>query len=662
MVYKEDRRNIGIVAHVDAGKTTVTENMLYISGRIRSLGSVDRGTAHTDWMDIERERGISVRSASTAFTWRNINVNLIDTPGHTDFSAEIERSLRVFDGAVLVVSAVEGVQSQTEVIWKALRKMSIPTIIFINKIDRVGSNVVNVLHELRRLLSPYIVPVQSIIGEGTAEAGVVQAFYRQQEQSADGAGDTVDMIANILAEQDDTILSMYVDNASISPDVLWKALVRYTHESLVFPVLFGAAIKGVGINELMDGVIDFLPPPVYNPDLPVSGVVFKIEHDKVMGRIAHVRLYNGSIKNRDSVYNFSQGIHEKVVQIKKVYAQRYDDVGILSSGDIASVCGLSKVRVGDIIGNGEVVAPEYHLAEPLLKVRAFAETDAEFPRLVSALQELSDEDPLLRLQWLKEERELHVQIMGIIQLEVLTSILKSRFHLNVTFSKPTVIYKETPLKQGTGFVAYTMPKPCWAVLKFLIEPGEKGSGLQYSSIVRDEAILLRYQNQVEKTIPEALQQGLYGWEVTDLKITLIEGEHHIIHTHPLDFIVATPMAIMNGLVNTGTTLLEPVLQFRISIPEEVGSKVLGDIVQMRGDFNSPITHNGTFTVEADIPVSTSLEYSIRLGSISGGRGIMTTRFAGYRECPLELGATVPRRGINPLDQAKYILHARKALL
>ena len=661
MAHKYDLRNIGIVAHVDAGKTTVSENMLYLSGRIRSLGSVDKGTASTDWLDIERERGISVRAASTSLAWRNVNINLIDTPGHIDFSSEVERSLRILDGAVLLISAVEGVQSQTEVLWKALRKMMIPTVIFINKTDRAGSNISKVLEDIGRLLSSDIVPVQLITGEATANPVVTSLFPVQKEGHIKDFNELKASVSDTIAQYDENIFTMLVNNHPIPEDALHNALASCTCSCKVFPVLFGAAIKGIGIKELMDAVIDFLPSPEYNPDMPVSGAVFKIEHDKKMGRIAHVRLYSGVIKNRDTVHNFTQGINEKVTQIRKTNSSKYEDIGLLDSGDIASVCGMSKVRIGDILGSDQFVPPGYRFVQPYMTVQAYPETEAEYPQLVSALQELSDEDPLLDMQWLKDERELHVKIMGVIQLEVLTSIMKSRFGLHVTFGKPSVIYKETPSKKGEGFVAYTMPKPCWAVLRFMLEPAERGSGLSYSSIVRNDAILSRYQNQVEQALPEALRQGLHGWEVTDLKITLIDGEHHVMHTHPLDFIVATPMAIMDGLVNTGTALLEPLLRFRITVPEEVGSRVISDIINMRGDFDSPITSNGIFTVEADIPVATSLDYSIRLGSVSSGRGTMTTRFEGYRECPLELGAAAARRGINPLDQAKYILSARKAL-
>lgn len=654
-------RNIGIVAHVDAGKTTVTEHMLYLSGRIRSLGSVDKGTAHTDWLDIERERGISVRSASMSFMWKDIYINLIDTPGHVDFSAEVERSLRVLDGAILVISAIEGIQAQTELIWKALNKMKIPTLIFINKIDRTGSDVSRIINEIRRLLSQDAIPVQAASAEGTAAADIITVLPEFPENKTAITEQIRNNIIDLLAAYDDEILKRYVEGNAILPDELYNALIRNTRNCRVIPVLYGAAIKGLGIKELLDAVVDMLPPPVCDSGKPVSGIVFKLEHDKGMGRVAHIRLYNGTIKNRDVVYNSLRDTYEKVTQIRKVYASKYEDTGVLNAGDIASVCGLSSACIGDVIGNPDAIPPEFKLAVPLLKVQAIPESEARYPQLVSALQELSEEDPLLDLQWMKDERELHVKIMGLIQLEVLTSIIRSRFNIGVTFGRPSVIYKETPSRQGEGFVSYTMPKPCWAVLKFMIEPGERGSGLSYSSVVKDEDIMPRYRNQVEKTVPEALKQGLYGWEVTDLKITLIGGEHHLMHTHPLDFIVATPMGIMDGLVNTGTTLLEPLLQFRISVPEETGNKVIGDIVQMRGSFDSPAIRNGVFTVEGTVPAAASLDYPVRLGIISSGRGTISTRFAGYRECPLELGAAAPRRGINPLDRAKYILSVRNAL-
>jgi ribosomal protection tetracycline resistance protein len=630
-------RNLGVLAHVDAGKTTLAEQMLFLSGGIRAPGSVDQGTTHTDWMDVERERGISVRSAATTLPWRGVAINLIDTPGHVDFSAEVERSLGVLDGAVLVLSAVEGIQAQTAVLWKALRTMGIPTLVFINKTDRMGADPDRVVEELQRQFSPMALALPEEADPGR-HPGLLER----------------------VAEHDDLLLECWVEGRTVPPALLRERMAVLVRAGILFPVLTGSAIKGLGVERLLDAVVDFLPPPAGDPEGPVSGVVFKLEHDKTMGRIAFVRLFNGSIRNRDTLVNATQGTLEKVTQIRRIFAHRHEDTGELAAGDIASVCGL-QARIGDVLGDPEGVRGSCRLAVPLLTVQAFAAQEADFPRLVAALKELADEDPRLELQWLREERELHLRIMGVIQMEVLASLLRTRFGLEATFGRPSVIYQETPSGPGEGYIEYTMPKPCWAVLRFAIEPGARGSGVRYASRVRDDDLLYRYQNQVEKTLPEALKQGLHGWEVTDLRITLVAGRHHLVHTHPLDFAVATPMGIMNGLEATGTTLLEPMLDCTITVPAALGNRVIGDILQMRGTFESPEINGGRFQVAARIPVATSLDYPTRLGSQSGGRGVLATRFAGYQECPLELGATSPRRGIDPRDQAKFIMSARKAL-
>lgn len=647
-------RNIGIVAHVDAGKTTITENLLYRAGLIRSLGSVDKGTAHTDYLDIERERGISVRAASTTIRWREVDINLIDTPGHMDFTAEVERSLRVLDGAVLVVSAVEGVQAQTELIWKVLQARNLPTVFFINKLDRVGADPERVLGEIRRFLTPAILPLQTVSGLQDGEPVVTELL-------TDSGTLFTDNWMERLSEGDDTLMTAWLDGKSIPDAKLKESLVRQARNAALFPVLFGAALKEMGMEPLLDAILDYLPPPSGDPERPLAGVVFRLEHDRTMGRIAHVRLYGGTLKNRDTVNNITQGIQEKVTQIRKVYASRHEDTGLLNAGDIASICGMGHARIGDILGSADGVPTASHMAVPLLLVQVFPEKDADIPEMVAALQELSDEDPLLGLEWIKEERKLHVKIMGTIQLEMLGSLLKSRFSLLATFGSPMVIYKETPAKSATGYISYTMPKPCWAILEFYINPLPRGSGLQTGGWVREEKLHRRYQNQVWQALPDALRQGPLGWEVTDLEVTLLNGEHHIFHTHPLDFVTATPMGIMNGLVNTGTILLEPMTLCRISAPETLVSRILGDIVQMRGTFDSPVMAKGLFQVEARLPVATSMDYTVKLGALTGGRGHMSSRFDGYEPCALELGATTPYRGVNPLDQAKFILSVRKAI-
>lgn len=657
-------RNVGIFAHVDAGKTTTTEQMLYRSGRIRSLGSVDDGTAQTDWLEVERARGISVRSAVTRFEWKGVRINLVDTPGHVDFLSEVERSLRVMDGAVLIVSSVEGVQAQTEVIWQALRDLGIPTLLYMNKLDRTGAEPERVLGEIHRLLSTNAVPVQSCGDVEGAFSGPIELLQVGEEARAawsEQARADRERLAEKIAERDDALLERYFERGSLDDSELIPALQDGVRRCELFPVLYGASNRGIGVDALMDAIVGLLPPPEGNEEKPLSGVVFKLDKDPTMGRLAYVRLYGGVLRNRDTVRNHSLNIEEKVTQIRKMDGQRSEDVGILKAGDIAVVCGWSRVRIGDIIGVSEGVPGVRRLAEPLLTVQAHWRSEAEYPAVVAALQELADEDPYLDVQWLQEDRELHLRVMGPIQVEVLGQMLLSRYGLEVNFGEPSVIYKETPAQKGEGFVAYTMPKPCWAILRFVIEPGERGSGLEYRSIVRPERLLDSYQNEVARRVPEALEQGLKGWPVTDLKVTLIEGEHHVWHTHPLDFVVATPMGIMDGLVNTGTILLEPMLRFRLSTPEEFGGKLMSELSVMRGEFDMPVVRQGRMELEGRLPVATSLDFPARLGSMTKGRGTLTTYFDGYQECPRDVNAERRRRGVNPLDTSKYILATRNAL-
>lgn len=666
-------RNVGIFAHVDAGKTTTTEQMLYLSGAIRSLGNVDSGTTQTDSLEVERERGISVKAAMTRLAWRDIAVNLVDTPGHVDFLSEVERSLRVMDGAVLIVSAVEGIQAQTEVIWQALRELGIPTLLFINKMDRIGADASRVLAEARKFLSADIVPIQAPLGAEAAFTGAVSLLRVAEAggsttpavHGGDAAAAEVaeyrSMLAEAVAERDERLLERYLERGDLPAAELAAALPALTRQAKLTPALFGAANRGIGIAALLDAVADLLPPPGGDATAPPAGVVFKLDKDPVMGRIAYVRMYGGSIRNRDAVRNHTQELAEKITQIRRLENGRMEDIGILEAGDIAAVYGLSRARIGDILGTPEGIPGAARLAVPLLTVQVHWASEADYPAVVAAFTELADEDPLLSLAWIAEQRELHLKVMGPIQIEILTQLVKSRYNLTVSFGAPSVIYKETPKRTAEGFVAYLMPKPCWAILRFVIEPGERGSGLTYAARVRSEDLLERYQHEVERRVPEALQQGLFGWEVTDLKVTLVEGQHHVWHTHPLDFVVATPMAIMDGLMHTEVQLLEPMLRFRLSVPEEFGGKLMNELMQMRTEFDSPVITGGRMEIEGLLPVATSLDFPARLGSMTKGRGMLSAFFAGYQPCPPDVRAERPRRGVNPLDQAKYILAARSAL-
>jgi ribosomal protection tetracycline resistance protein len=646
-------RNIAILAHADAGKTTITEQFLYLSGQTRQPGNVDKGTAQTDYLPVEKERGISVSSSHTSFHWDNTRINLIDTPGHVDFSSDVERVLRVPDGVILVISAVEGVQAHTETIWNVLRERKIPVLFFINKCDRTGSDTAAVIKAIHKELNTRPLQLQEISHEGGNEFSIRPLW---------GEGQIDPELAERIIESNETLLNRYLEGVTPAFEELDRQFSRLVQKAEVYPLLTGSAKMGVGMTALLDFVARYFPAPAGSVEKPLSALVYSIGHDKIMGKIAFIKIFNGSVKNREVIFNATSWVEEKITQVRRQFPGRYEDTGMAEAGDLAGLCGLSSARVGDLLGIGAPEIPEVvSLRTPLIIVRVRALNPNDYPALVTAMQELSSEDPALGFEWLREESELQVKIMGWIQMEVLEQILTDRFGILAKFENPTVIYKETPSSSGEGFVQYWMPKPCWAILKFRIEAGERGSGVSYKSLVSFNDIQQKYQHEVERTLTTALKQGIKGWEVTDIRITLIEGEDHPMHSRAGDFVVATPMGIMNGLVNTGSTLLEPMIRFKIDAREELLGIITSDITLMRGQFGSPEISGGRFTITGEMPLSTSIDYPVKLSSRSGGKARISTSFSGYRECTDEQGIIRPYRGISPLDTAKYILKARKAL-
>jgi ribosomal protection tetracycline resistance protein len=647
------KRNIAILAHADAGKTSITEQLLFLGGVIKQAGSVDNGTALSDFLPVERERGISVHSAHVSVPWKNSIVNLVDTPGHVDFSADVQRILRIIDGAVLVISAVEGVQAHTMALWSALQSSGIPVIVFINKIDRVGADIGRVLAEMKHELKISPLCLQECRDEGELNVSVNSCWNE--------SGMNQEIVETIVAT-DEALLEHYLGTNSLSFSELDSHLIKLVQSRNATPLLFGSAKYGIGLEELLNAIVKYFPPPSGDPDNPLSALVFGIEHDRVMGKVALVKILEGRISNRDLIFNASRKTEEKVTQVRKIQAGRFEDAGNVKAGDLAGLCGLASSQVGDILGiHIPGILPEVKIQQPLLIVQVKAANEKDYPALAAALQELAEEDPALEFEWFREEAELQLKLMGWIQMEVIGKILLDRFSIQADFENPTVIYKETPTIAAEGFARYWMPKPCWAIVKFRIEPGQRGSGITYSSNVGVNDVSQKYQNEIERSMEGALKQGIKGWEVTDLKITLIEGEDHEMHSRPGDFIIATPMGIMDGLVNSGTTLLEPLLAFRINAVEDLLGPVTSDITRMRGSFESPVMDNGRFTLNGVFPVATSLDYPVKLSSRSGGKARISTNFYGYSECPDELGIIRPFKGISPLDTAKYILKARKAL-
>ena len=637
--------SIGIFAHVDAGKTTLSEHLLSLAGAIRKRGSVDHGTAHTDRLDVERRRGISVQAACAPLEWKGVRINLIDTPGHADFAAEIERSMWALDAAVLLLSGVDGVQPQAELLMKNLRLLGIPVMIFVNKMDREAADLPALLEQACLKLDERIVPL-----------------------------DDPDSVMACIAEENEDALNDYLEGI-VYPSEKRNALLKELFlSSKAFPLLSGSALNGLGVSELLDAVVQMVEPSPSVSD-EACGIVFALDNDSPMGRGAYIRLFSGKLKNRDQLtmsvmHENAYAQHEvveqrKITQIRDLAVDgRGDDLGVLSAGEIGVVYGLGDIAVGQVIGSADHLPRPMNsgrLREAILMVKVLPEDDSQRPALQKALGILRAEDPLLDVHYALGEA--HIRVMGRIHLEILAERIRERFSLNVTFSEGTTIYHETIREPVEGFCAYLAPKPCWAVIKFLIEPAPRGSGVTYASEVHVRKIKARYQHQIEQGLANALRQGMLGWPVDDVHITLIDGEDHQFHTHPLDFIIAAPMAFMDGLRRAETVLLEPMLEMRISVPSDAGGRVMSEIVAMRGETRETLLTEKTdeMLLVVEVPARSSMDFPTRLAALTGGRGFMTSHVCGYRDCPIESGAVCPRAGVNPLDTSKYILAARSAL-
>ena len=661
--------NIGILAHVDSGKTTLTEQLLYLTGAIRNAGSVDAGTAATDSLSVEKQRGISVRTATAAAEWKGVTINIIDTPGHIDFAGEVERAISALDYAVVIVSAVEGVRAHTENILKLLDTAGLPRIVFINKIDRTGSDCDRVIKELEGVTTQSYLVLSELENEGEENPAVRLADDEEFRIRATQA------LADICDEAADAFLC----DETLSYERAQELVRGAISQCRLTPVVFGSAKYSVGVENFADTLVKLMPDSTRRATDELCGIIFKIEHDKTLGKISHIRLFGGEIANRDEVELFAPEekssvqtdavdieakppVREKISQIKKFCGARSTDTGILRSGDVAAVCGLPSAKTGNFVGS-LAVSDSARLVNPFLRVKVTpSDSDPlKIPALAAALGELSDEEPYIDAKWENGQKEITISTTGRIQLEVLGNLLKERYDLSAEFSPPTVIYKETPAGTGFAKARYTMPKPCWAAVEFLFEPMPRGYGVSYHGRLPSNQCFYRYQSHIRTSFNSCLEQGLYGWEVTDFKCTLVGGEHHTVHTHPLDFFVCTPMAFMNGLAEIGSTILEPLLKIRVTAPEELAGKIFSEIIKMGGEYDTPVSRSGIATLEAIVPVATSMNFPERLATLSSGKAVLSQSFYGYRECRDGEEHINPRRGVNPLDRSKWILWARGAL-
>jgi ribosomal protection tetracycline resistance protein len=637
---------LGILAHVDAGKTTLTERLLYAAGVIDEVGSVDDGSTQTDTLALEQQRGITIKSAVVSFAIEDVTVNLIDTPGHPDFIAEVERVLDVLDGAVLVISAVEGVQPQTRLLMRALLRLGVPTLMFVNKMDRRGADLERVLRQISERLTSSTAPMGS-------DAGA---------------------LAPVLAERDDELMAAYVQGERIPDRRLRERLAAQTGRALVYPVFSGSALTGAGVESLMKGIGELLPAAAGDPEGPVSGSVFKIERGRAGEKIAYARMFSGTVRIRDRL-RFGRDAERKVTAISvfdEGSAVRRDAV---SAGEIGQLWGLGEIQIGDAIGKPRR-ASGHQFAPPTLETVVVPGTPDEKGALRIALAQLAEQDPLINVRQDDIRQELSVSLYGEVQKEVIQATLASDFGLEVGFRETTTICVERPI--GTGEAVERIrkpPNPFLATVGLRVEPAPIGTGIEYHRAPEVLGTMPRaFFRAVEETVHETLQQGLHGWQVTDCTVTLTHTGYYPRQSHAhqgfakemsstgADFRGLTPLVLMTALKQAGTVVYEPVDRFRLELPADLLGQALPALAQLRAVPETPAIRGSSCTLEGDIPAARVHELRQQLPALSRGEGVLECAFDRYepaRGTPPER----PRSDHNPLNRREYLLRlARRVSL
>ena len=645
--------NIGIVAHVDAGKTTITENLLYYSGAIKSVGRVDLGNTQTDSMELERKRGITIKSSTISFNWNNVKVNIVDTPGHVDFISEVERSLSVLDGAILVISGVEGIQSQTRILFETLKELNIPTIIFVNKLDRIGANFNKVFEDIKKNMSNKVVRLQEVYDEGSKAVYIKKLFDTCMIND-----DAID----VLSDLDEAFLERYIGGIEPDKEEIQEKLSLYASEGSLYPVFCGAAAIGLGVEDLLDGICSYFPFAGDDCESDLSGVVFKIERTSKNEKKVYVRLFGGKISVRDKIQVPNKEIAEKVKKINRLENGGVVEAQRIEAGDIGILYGLTSFQVGDVIGISNDKIKNISIAKPALKTTISAIDKEKNPELFKALTLLAEEDPLLELEMNDIDKEIYVNLFGEVQMEILSSMLDDLYGIKVEFSNIETIYKETP--KGFGASIMHMQEdlnPFWATVGLEIEPAGRGEGLRYISNVSVGSLPKSFQNAIEEAVIKTSKQGLFGWEVTDVKVTLSCGEFFSPASTPADFRNVTPMVFMEALYKAQTVLLEPLNEFELKIPQNALSKAVWDLETMRATFDNPIVIGDEFSIKGLIPVENSKEYKMKIASYTEGRGMFVTKFYGYKEASAEFSKARKKTTYDPLNKKEYLLHKLNAI-
>ncbi len=646
---------IGILAHVDAGKTSLAESLLYKSGATKTLGNVDKGSAITDGLSVEKSRGISIKTATVNFVWKQRKINIVDTPGHIDFSAEVDRALNVLDMIILVVSAKEGVQAHTLNLWESILERKLPVLVFVNKIDRAGADLEQVFFDLEKDLGMKLFALNYGDNSQYGDSKVIDFIDVKPYLSSP----IIEKSFENLAEYDEEFLEEYLEGNNNDLESILKKSHKEMESQNLIGLVFGSAKLDLGIDMILDEVATLFSTKsnIYNTP---SAKVFKVEYDKKMGRLAHIKLYGSVIKTKDVIWSERLQKTFKINQIFKPKLGSFEQVGELTVGEIGVVTTSDLILAGDVLGHESFEDDYDTISQSVMSVQAVAEEEKDYQKLGEALELMNIEDPQLDFLWYKDEREFHLKILGPIQTEVLKESIATRFGIAVNFLSPKVIYKETPKKSAQGFVRYWMPKPCWAIMTFLIEPAPLGSGVTFTSKVRTSDISMKYQNEVKRAIPWSLKQGIKGWEVTDISITLLEGEEHTVHSKPGDFLLATPMGVLRGLELADTDLLEPMYEFQIKANQDMLGAISSDLNQMKAQLNTPTFQDDYFMMSGRVSVEKAMDYGIKFNATTSGKGLLKLKINGYEKTSASDDKIRDYRGVSPLNEAQWILHNRGA--
>lgn len=631
---------LGIFAHANAGKTTITEHLLYHTNVIDKIGRVDSGDTVTDNMRVEQERGITVRDSIVSFKLNNKNIQLIDTPGHVDFSAEVERAINVLDGAVLVISGVEGLEAQTYTIWRALQEKNVPVIIFINKMDRKGANFDKVIAELQNNLKIPTLTLTHVYQENDGKLRIEQS--------------KLDDIIEELSLVDDEILEKYLYNKEINEDWLASKMISLANENKIYPVIGGSALTDVGIDDLVNSIARYLPSTKKMLDDKMSSYVFMIRVDE-NGKNAYVKVLNGSINNRD-VIKTDEEKNEKVKNIMISDGSKLKNVDTAYSGDIAIINGLD-VKCGQIIGNKKGFDKYVSFVKPLLTMEINPVDAKDTIELMRSLKILNDEDPYLNVRYNERTNSIYCSLMGEVQAQIVKTMLEDRFGIKVNIENPIIIHKEVPTTTASAKASYT----CVSGLELEVSPLERGSGFKYVSKLSTDYLHLKYQRQVERLINYYSKQGLNGWELTDMEVALIGGQFDSMGSDPMHFNIITPLTLFRCLKKANMKLLEPISSYIITFPEECLSGVIKLISSKGGIYKITNTFDGEVTIEGEAPSAMMMNFPLELSMNTSGRGTYTSYISKY-EISKTQDAEMDYIGADPRNETTFVINDMKASL